>query len=125
MNKKLLALVLLIYTQNGRSEGSELITTHGGWVWPRAAIESCTNGFVFFRYQLDEQFDVSNFEIIESSPPGLFDEATRKNAEMYQYKEMYEGDRKEASLEYIVDDNCEPVTHNNSLNSEAGKAGAA
>ncbi len=82
---------------------------HSGFpVYPEHAAKQCIGGYVRFRYQPDEDRDIRDFEILESFPPGVFDEIMRANVEMHQFKTIPIGEVRKFTFDYWEVEACEP-----------------
>ena len=82
-------------------------------IYPKEAAEQCIEGYVVLRYGVGEDGFATNIEVIESEPPGIFEEASLKNLARWRHEERGEGIR-ETTLEYKMED-CGSSAHNKSL----------
>jgi TonB family protein len=68
----LLLIVSACMTQENRQPE---ITAAGGLVFPPAAKEQRVEGYVVVSYDVTAEGTVVNAKVVESAPPGIFDEA--------------------------------------------------
>ena len=94
-------------------------------VYPKEAAENCIEGFVYFRFTVNEEGWPRDFEVLESKPSGIFDDAVQSAVVRWRYDPARSGDEVRETLEFHIKDECTPSpTHNNAFNPDTGKAGA-
>ena len=103
---KAILLASLSFILFGCQHGNKKHSAFPGY--PQHAAEQCIGGYVRFQYWLDEDRNIRDFEILESYPPGVFDEAMRVNVEMYQFKTIPIGEVRDFYFDYWPGEHCEP-----------------
>lgn len=79
-------------------------------IYPEEAAEECIEGNVLLRFRVGDDGFAVDIEIIESEPPGIFDEASLKNVARWRFE--VEGEEvRETTIEYRLED-CDRHAHN-------------
>lgn len=72
--------------------------------YPEYALENCVEGFVQVQYTYSSEGQPKNIEILESSPVGVFEDATRKNLSYWRYPDRA-GETEIKTVEFKLGDN--------------------
>jgi len=70
--------------------------------YPEAAVQNCTEGFVRVQYTFSPQGQPEDIEILEASPVGVFEDATRKNLSYWRFPHRA-GETETQTIEYRLE----------------------
>ena len=71
-------------------------------IYPEYAVENCIEGYVRVEITYASDGVVDEIQILEASPEGVFEDATRKNLRRWQKPEKA-GEVEETTIEYTLD----------------------
>ncbi|WNO11279.1 TonB family protein [Teredinibacter sp. KSP-S5-2] len=101
MNKVLILVLFLPIT---------VLATKVAPYYPKEALEACVEGYAVLSFEVPSEGIVSNIQVVESYPEGVFGEAAIKNLEksvsVYANKEAV-GKRHEEKFTFEIEGECE------------------
>jgi len=71
-------------------------------IYPEFAAENCIEGDVAVEYTFNSEGKPTNILIIEANPPGVFEEATKKNMSLWFFPEKT-GQTEQETLSYRLE----------------------
>ena len=78
-------------------------------VYPQSAVDECIEGYVMFRYEVDDEGRTANIEVIESFPKGVFEESVIYAVRYWRYGPKDFGKEFTRSHEFATDGECTPI----------------
>lgn len=81
-----MALVLLATSCMSQPSRPPQVISAGGLVFPAAAAEQHIEGHVVVAYDVSVDGTVENAQVLESDPPGLFDEAALNAVRLWRFQ---------------------------------------
>jgi TonB family protein len=77
--------------------------------YPKAAVDECIEGYVIFRYEVDDEGRTANIKVIESSPKGVFEESVIYAVKYWRYGPKDFGKEFTRSQEFATYGECTPI----------------
>ena len=69
--------------------------------YPQAAVDSCSNGWVLAEFDVNADGAVTQIEVLDSHPKGMFDEAAKRLLRLYMfYPSQQETGRRQQRVEF-------------------------
>jgi len=91
--------------------------------YPEDAAENCIEGYVVLRYLVGDDGRAKDIKVVESHPPGIFDEASKQNLGQWYFQEKKDGVR-EITMDFTLED-CSELAHNKGFNRTPVSSAAA